>query len=127
MCTAGHSDLLHPTTMQRSYRPNLKMPSAASIPGAAVTGGEHNQQESRNKDDVLFSTTTVSSAHASPCKKKQHRERWFRMQRGTGSRFRTKEHQNQAPLLRFLSHLQHQQQHPIMELSSTKQGAYEVH
>jgi hypothetical protein len=75
MCTGGHTELSHPTTKKKHYRPNLKktQPSVASIPSAAVTQRcQQEDQESRWKDNDLMSTTTVPS-QTSPCKKKQRR------------------------------------------------------
>ncbi|KAI2503700.1 hypothetical protein MHU86_10760 [Fragilaria crotonensis] len=73
-CTAGHTNLLHPTRKKKPYRPNLKAPAstAASIPGGATVAQLH-EGSSTTKDDSLFSTTTVLS-QISPCKKKQRRE-----------------------------------------------------
>jgi ferredoxin-thioredoxin reductase catalytic subunit len=65
-CTGGHSDLAHPTTMKRQYRPIKTMDACTPTP--------------KNKKDIaLFSATPAATSAESPTsmspdKKKQRRE-----------------------------------------------------
>ena len=79
MCTAGHTDRSHPTTMIGPYRPgNLKKEKPASA-AAPVTGGEDaGRARKRSRQQSWTHSTTdddgSSALHSSPCMKKQRRE-----------------------------------------------------
>ena len=65
-CTAGHSDLAHPTTLKRQYRPkNVAAPACTT-----------KQEQAKTEGDLNPATVALQTRRSmtSPTKKKQRRE-----------------------------------------------------
>jgi hypothetical protein len=70
-CTAGHSDLAHPTTLKRQYRPkNVAAPACTTKQEQAKTEGDLNPAtvalQRRDYEDHLFSVENKGGEEDSP-------------------------------------------------------------